>query len=183
MAAIAILAIFTAWINWRAKALEIGYRGRNAASQLTGKPAAEFALESLEGPTISFRDYRGKTLVISFWASWCGPCRMELPLLVEFYRQTHKQESDFEIIAISIDTTRSDAERAAKSLKLPFPVLLDADSRVAEAYLVNSIPTMFVIDKSGTITYSDTGFRIGFDILLAQKLGLKNYTPVAGGRK
>jgi peroxiredoxin len=182
-AAIVILALFTAWINWRAKALEIGYRGHHIASQLTGKPAPEFAMESLKGPKISLNDYHGKTLVISFWASWCGPCRMELPLLAEFYRQTHNQESDFEIIAISLDTTRDAAERAAKSLKLPFPVLLDADSRVADAYLVDRIPAMFVIGKSGTITHSETGFRMGFDILLAQQLGLTNYIPVTGGHK
>lgn len=181
--ALAALAVFTAWITWRAKTIELGTHGHNAPSALVGKPAPEFAVESLDGRRISLADYRGKTLVVTFWASWCGPCRMEMPVLARFYRQTHKAGSDFEILAISIDETKDAAASAAKSLKIPFPVGMDSDSRVADSYGVESIPMLFVADKTGKVTYSNTGFAMGGDIALAMQLGIKNYSPVGGDEK
>jgi peroxiredoxin len=181
--ALCALAVFTAWITWRAKALELGTLGHNAPSVLMGKPAPAFAIQSLEGREISLGDYRGKTLVVTFWASWCGPCRLEMPVLARFYRQQHKPTSDFEILAISTDDAKDAAESAAKSLKIPFAVGLDADNRVADSYHVDAIPTLFVADKTGKIIYSNTGYEMTLDFMLAQQLGIKNYTPVTGGEK
>jgi peroxiredoxin len=181
--ALAALALFTAWITWRAKAIEIGSRWRNEPSALTGKPAPDFTLQSLAGARAALADYRGKTAVVAFWASWCGPCRMELPMLARFYRQNHKPDSAFEFLAISIDDSPEPAQSAAAALKIPFPVLLDADSSVAGAYGVESIPMLFVIDKTGKVAYSHVGFDVGIDFLLAQQLGIRNYAPIAGGNQ
>ncbi len=112
--AITALAVFTLWITWRAKAIEIGATPEGAASRLVGKQAPDFALETLDGQKVSLADYHGKTLVASFWASWCGPCRLEMPVLTKFYREQHKADSNFEILAISIDTKRDEAAAAAK---------------------------------------------------------------------
>jgi len=181
--AIGLLAVFSVWITWRAKTIELGNTHEGRSSQLVGKPAPAFALESLDGQKVSLADYRGKTLVTTFWASWCGPCRMELPVLVKFYNEQHKPDSNFEIVAISVDTETDDARKAAKSLKLPFPVLLDADSHASHDYSVDAIPTMFVIDRGGKVTSSHTGFSMGMDIMLANQLGIKNYSPTTGGSK
>jgi peroxiredoxin len=177
--------VFTLWITWRAKALEMGSSPEGTASRLVGKPAPDFALETLDGQKVSLADYHGKTLIASFWASWCGPCRLEMPVLTKFYRDQHKAGSNFEILAISIDTNKSDAEGAAKGLKMPFPVLLDPDSKASRTYQVDAIPTLFVIDPSGKVTFSHTGFSMGLDILLASQLGIKNYssTSSAGGTR
>jgi len=177
MAAIAALAAFTVWITWRAKALELGARHGNRPSALVGKAAPQFSLESLDGRRLSLADYHGKTLVVTFWASWCGPCRMEMPLLADFYQQSHNSGSDFEIVSISVDTEKSAAGNAAKTLKIPFPVLLDEGSHASDAYGVDSIPMMFVINKAGKITHSHVGFEPGLDILLAEQVGVKNYAP------
>lgn len=174
--AIAALAVFTVWITWRAKALEMGSRPEGTASQMLGKPAPDFALESLGGQKIALADYRGKTLVASYWASWCGPCRMEIPVLAKFYQRTHHADSNFEILAISVDRERDAAAGAAKSLKMPFPVLLDPESHTADAYKVDAIPTLFVIDKSGKVVFTHTGFTMGLDLMLAQQLAIKNYS-------
>lgn len=177
VAGIAALAAFTVWITWRAKALELGTRHHDTQSVLTGKPAPQFSLESLDGHRLSLADYHGKTLVVTFWASWCGPCRLEMPLLAGFYQQTHGSGSNFEIVAISVDSEKNAAANAAKTLKIPFPVLLDPDSRVSDSYGVDSIPMMFVIDKTGKVTHSHVGFEPGLDMLLADQVGVKNYTP------
>ncbi len=181
--ALAAVAAFTVWITWRAKALELGSHRHDAPSVLIGKPAPDFALESLDGHQVSLADYRGKKLVVTFWASWCGPCRMELPVLAKFYQQTHKPDSDFEVLAISIDTEKDAAQGAARTLKLPFPVLLDSDSRLSDTYHVEAIPMMFVIDKAGSVAQSHTGFEVGLDFILAQQLDIKNYTPLPGGKQ
>jgi peroxiredoxin len=169
--------VFTVWITWRAKAIEIGATPEGAASRLVGKPAPDFVLEALDGQKASLADYHGKMLVTTFWASWCGPCRLEIPVLTKFYREQHKADSNFEILAISIDTNKSDAEAAAKGLKMPFPVLLDLNSKASRTYQVDAIPTLFVIDRYGKVIFSHTGFSMGLDILLAQQLGIKNYSP------
>jgi len=102
--AIALLALFTIFMTWRVKRLEKSVLERTSASLMISRSAPEFALPALSGDTVSLADYRGKkTLVVSYWASWCGPCKVELPELREFYKRYHKADANFEILAISID--------------------------------------------------------------------------------
>lgn len=180
-AALAALAVFTVWITWRAKAIDTGLGGHGGqAAALDGKTAPKFYLTALDGRAVSPADFRGKKLVVTFWASWCGPCRMELPALAKFYQQTHKGNPDYEIVSISVDDDRASAESAATQLKVPFPVLLDPTSRTLQAYGVDAIPALFVIDKDGKVLHGQVGLAPGFEFILAQQLGIKNYNPMAG---
>jgi peroxiredoxin len=182
--ALAALAAFTVWITWRAKVIETSLGGHaRQVSALDGKPAPAFQLTSLDGRTISAADFRGKRkLVVSFWASWCGPCRMELPALARFYRRTHKADADYEMLAISIDDDRAAAETAATQLKIPFAVLLDPHQTASRPYGVEAIPALFVIDKDGKVIRGQEGFESGFEFALAEELGIKNYNSMAGAK-
>jgi peroxiredoxin len=174
VAAIAVLMAFTIFITWRVKRLEKSVLSRTAASVMISKSAPEFTLAALNGDTVSLADYRGKkTLVVSYWASWCGPCKVELPELREFYNRYHKADANFEILAISIDEQKADAEKYAAAEKLPFPVLFDPQSKTADAYSVEGIPTMFVIDKDGKIVHAHAGLEQAMQIQLMGELGLK----------
>jgi peroxiredoxin len=174
VAAIAVLVAFTIFIAWRVKRLEKSVLSRTAASVMISKSAPEFTLAALNGDTVSLADYRGKkTVVVSYWASWCGPCKVELPELREFYQRYHKADANFEILAISIDEQKADAEKYAEAEKLPFPVLFDPQSKTAEAYSVEGIPTMFVIDKDGKIVHAHAGLEQAMQIQLMGELGLK----------
>ncbi len=176
--AIAALAVFTVWISWRAKALERSLNSIKQETALLHKPAPDFTLKALDGRTVSLADFHGKQkLVVSFWASWCGPCRMEMPALREFYKQAHKAGADFELVAVSIDDDRSAAEGYATGAKIPFPVLWDAAKTASDAYGVDGIPQVFVIDKDGTVTFGQTGFEPALEFVLANALGIKNYKP------
>jgi len=176
--AIVGLVLFTVWITWRAKTIEAGFaRNPSAHHPAHGTPAPAFRLPALDGRSVALADYRGRNVVITFWASWCGPCRMEMPILRAFYERTHKQDADFEILAISTDSAREDAATAATELKIPFLVLHDTDGKISDQYGVNAIPTLFVIDKRGFVSYSRVGLDMTMEIMLAQQLGIKNYSP------
>ncbi len=177
--AIAALVVFTIWITWRAKVLESGSQPGGQSFALLRKPAPDFSLPTLDNRTISLADYRGKKLVVSFWASWCGPCRLEMPVLRSFYERAHKPGAEFDFLAISLDEDRGAAERAANQMKLPFPIVLDPEQKTAGTYGVYGIPTLFVIDKGGRVAYAGAGFNPALEVILAAQLGIdpKTITP------
>ena len=180
--AIALLALFTIFITWRVKRLEKSVLERTSASLMISRSAPEFALPALSGDTVSLADYRGKkTVVVSYWASWCGPCRVELPELRAFYKRYHKADANFEILAISIDEEKADAEKYAAAEKLPFPVLFDPQSKTADAYSVEGIPTLFVINKDGKIVHAHAGLVQAMQMQLMGELGLKYSDMETGG--
>ena len=177
-----VLAIFSVWITWRAKMLETGETSRASTPVLIGQIAPDFQLTSLDGRIVSLADYRGKKkVVVSFWASWCGPCRIEMPELRKFYQSTHKDDASYEFLAISIDEERAPAETAAKEDKLPFPVLMDIGGKIARVYHVDAIPTLLVIDEQGKVAEGYTGLQPAIEVQLAGNLGIKNYLPQVGG--
>ena len=174
IAAIVLLAAFTIFSTWRTKKLEKSLLERTPASAMISKPAPDFSLQSLSGDTISLAGFRGKkAVVVAYWASWCGPCKIELPELKQFYEHFHKNNANFEILAISIDEEKSAAEKYAAAEQLPFPVLFDPQSKTASAYTVEAIPTTFVIDKTGKIIYAHTGMEQGMQFQLMSQLGIK----------
>ncbi len=176
------LVLFTVFITWRAKKIEKALASHDTISSLSGKPAPNFSLDSLDGHKVSLADYRGKKkVVISYWASWCGPCRVELPEMKRFYEKYHKDNSDFEFVAISIDDDRESAEDYAQKAKLPFPVLLDLGHEAADAYSVEAIPATFIVDKDGKVKQTQTGLDEAMEIKLAIELGIKMENGIAQG--
>lgn len=170
---IVLLAAFTLFITWRAKRLELKSTEAVESSRLIGKEAPEFSLDTLGGVPISLADYREKkSVVVTFWASWCGPCRLELPELAEFYKKHIDSQGSFEILAISIDDEAVDARDYASKANLPFPLLWDKTGSVARSYQVDSIPAMFVVNGEGKIIFATVGFYPGLDGILESKLGL-----------
>jgi peroxiredoxin len=174
-----VLTGITIPLSWKAKSLEKKLFGHGDESALLHKQAPDFQLTSLAGDPVALKGLRGKKVVVSFWASWCGPCRMELPDLQAFYEKYHADNKNFEIVAISTDDARHEAERYVREAKLTFPVLWDEHGVTQEAYGVDAIPTMFVIDEYGKVIQTDSGYSFGLEFKLASVLGLQ-VTPHPG---
>lgn len=181
IAALMALAAFTIFITWRAKLLEASINRIDKTMELLNKPAPQVTLAGLDGRRVSIADFRGKkALVVTFWASWCGPCRMETPILRDFYKKKAQANTDFEILAISVDDDREAAESAAAELRMPFPVLLDSAHAAATAYQVQSIPALLIVDKDGKVTYVKVGFDATLEMQLNAHFGIRNPFPVQG---
>jgi peroxiredoxin len=111
------------------------------------RPAPDFTLIDLDGNQVSLSQFSGKPVVINFWATWCMPCRIEMPHLIAAYEQ---EESDIVFLAIGVEDTESAVRRFAEEYSMPFTILLD-DGQVARDYRVRGIPVTFFIGRDGQI--------------------------------
>ncbi len=133
---------------------------------LVGKPAPNFTLTDLKGKKVSLASYRGKAVQLNFWATWCAPCKIETPWLIELQQKYAGQ--GFEILGVSFDDLNKDDPKSlakdtaeiakgAQALHIPYPVLIDGDS-IAKAYGdVDVFPTSFFVDRKGTIVAASVG--------------------------
>ena len=109
----------------------------------------EFSLPSLAGETQNLGALRGKVVFLNFWATWCGPCRLEMPSMEALYKQN--REKGLEIIAINCGEGRQEVQAFMKENGLSFPALLDEDGKVSSSYGIQAIPTSYIIDRNGNI--------------------------------
>ncbi len=118
-------------------------------------PAPQLVLENLEGETQSLADFQGDIVLVNNWATWCPPCKAEMPTLKQ-YHDTHAAEG-FTVIAVEAGDEKAEVLAFADSLKLTFPVWLDPDSASINAIRNGSLPNSYVIDRTGTVRYAWTG--------------------------
>jgi len=123
-----------------------------------GDPAPNFKLRDLNGQPVSLSEYRGAVVFINFWATWCGPCRVEMPAMESLYRLFDRH--DFEILAVSTDAQGVSVTKPfKKEMGLSFPILHDSDYRVGLAYGARTLPMTFLIDRRGIIVHKIFGAR------------------------
>ena len=121
-----------------------------------GNPALPIDVETTAGDRITLGSYRGKVLLVDFWASWCKPCRQEMPTVKSVYKEFH--EKGFEILGISLDQSEASFEGYIEEQGITWPQIFDGKgwkSSVGQKYGINSIPATFLIDRKGTIRYRD----------------------------
>ena len=132
-----------------------------ASSDLEGRPAPDFALKSSTGDNLRLSEYRGDVVMINFWATWCGPCRQEMPLLEELYGRY--QRVGFNLLGVNIDDDSGRAMRMAEELGVSFPVLFDARKEVSKLYEVEAMPVTVLVDREGTVRYVHHGYKPGYE--------------------
>jgi thiol-disulfide isomerase/thioredoxin len=119
--------------------------------------AEGFTLEDLRGSMMSLKDFRGKVIFLNFWASWCGPCRIEMPAM-ELLWQVF-QDDDFVILAVDVKEERDTVSSFIEKNDYTFPVLLDSRGKVASMYDLRAYPTSFLIDREGRVVGKAVGAR------------------------
>jgi len=121
--------------------------------------APQFTLKSLDGKTVKLSDYKGQVVMVNFWASWCSPCREEMPLLEQIHKKYKK--AGFTILGVTIDENVKDAAKFIKKSPVSFPILLDTTSEVAERYKNQAMPSSYFIDRKGNIAHVHRGYKAG----------------------
>ncbi len=180
-----ILAAFVwaGWANWeyRRQAAErrlamqaaqvqlvpAGGSSSAQASPLDGKPAPEFTLEDLGGKKVSLASYRGKAVLVNFWATWCGPCKLETPWLVELRNKYAAQ--GFEVLGVNSEgddakpgsvawtQDKTAIEKFAAQQRIPYPVLMNGDSLAKPYGGLDNLPESFFVDRKGVVVASQVG--------------------------
>ena len=136
-----------------------------------GSPAANFDLEAASGKTIQLSDMEGRPVLVNFWATWCGPCQVEMPLLQEYYE---RYNPNLEVLAINYDESIGEIKPYMEKLGLTFPVLLDPGGKTADLYQVKGFPTSYFIDRDGFVR----GVYVG---ILSKKVIEENLKKIGVG--
>jgi len=146
-------------------------RGNAKPGQTKGQPAAEFALQSLEGRQVRLADFRGKAVLLNFWATWCQPCKIEMPWFEELQKQYGPQ--GLQVVGIAMDDVGKDEiAKFAKEMGVNYPILLGTES-VGDAYGgVQFLPSTFFIDRDGKIVDHIFGLKSRSEIEDDIKLSL-----------
>jgi len=124
-----------------------------------GHPAPDFTLPTLDGKMARLSAFRGKKAVlINFWATWCAPCRLEMPTMEKAYQKC--KGKGLEILAVSVDAgPKSAVKNFMDELGLTFPALLDPEMKVLQLYRLFAVPASFLLDKQGVIRFKELGYR------------------------
>ena len=132
-----------------------------ASSDLEGKAAPDFALKSSTGENLRLSEFRGDVVMINFWATWCGPCRQEMPLLDELYARYERV--GFNLLGVNIDDDSRRAMQMIEELGVDFPVLFDARKEVSKLYEVDAMPVTVLVDREGKVRHVHHGYKPGYE--------------------
>lgn len=126
-----------------------------------GQAAPDFEYTLADGTTHTLSQLRGKKVLLNFWATWCGPCRQEMPHLNKLYEKY--KASGFVLLGVNVDDDTAQAAGVASKLGVTFPVLPDADKRVSRQYDLSAMPSTVLIDRDGRVRYLHRGYQSGYE--------------------
>ena len=124
-------------------------------------PAPAFSLPDKSGSPVSLDDFDGQVVLLNFWASWCGPCREEMPLLVELHQRY--AELGFTMLGINVEEDSAAADNFLRTVPVSFPILYDRENSVSKLYDVIAMPSTVLIDRDGQVRYIHHGYEPGYE--------------------
>jgi peroxiredoxin len=133
-----------------------------------GATAPDFTVDTPGGGKLKLSDLKGKTVVLDFWATWCGPCRVELPHLARLHDKY--RGSGFLLLGVNIDEDSNAAKALASKMGLTFPVLLDSKKEVVGSYDLNAMPATVLIDRDGRVRHLHRGYKDGVEQVYEQQV-------------
>ena len=132
-----------------------------ASSSLEGQAAPDFVLKSSGGENLRLSEHRGDVVMINFWATWCGPCRQEMPLLDDLY--SRYERVGFTLLGVNIDDDSRRAMQMIEELGVSFPVLFDERKEVSQLYDVEAMPVTVLVDREGNVRHVHHGYKPGYE--------------------
>lgn len=130
-----------------------------AAGVSLQEEAPDFTLKSLEGSNLRLEEYRGDVVLINFWASWCGPCRQEMPILDKLHQRY--EDAGFAVLGVNVEGEAAPAQKIVDKTNVTFPVLIDEGQDVSERYALEAMPSTVVVDRDGKVRYIHRGYKPG----------------------
>jgi thiol-disulfide isomerase/thioredoxin len=124
-----------------------------------GAPAPSFLLNSMAGKAVSLDSLKGQIVLVNFWASWCGPCRKEMPILEQLNRQYRGK--GVTLVGVNVEPDSAAATDWLKATPVSFPILFDVDSKVSKLYQVEGMPNTVILDRKGNVRYIHRGYKPG----------------------
>ena len=132
-----------------------------AVATKIGDMAPNFTLKADTGKNLRLSEYRGEVVMINFWATWCGPCRQEMPVLNELYQRY--RPVGFTLLGVNIDDQSASASKMARRLGVGYPIVFDAQKAVSRLYDISAMPTTVMVDRDGKVRYLHRGYLPGFE--------------------
>lgn len=145
--------------NWLRAALMSATLAVSSVVGASASVAPGFTLPSRSGDMVSLDSLKGQVVMINFWASWCGPCRQEMPLLDQMYKRY--SSLGFTLLGVNVEADAKDAEKWLAKTPVSFPILLDKENKVSKLYDVNAMPSTVFIDRKGNLRYLHRGYKPG----------------------
>ena len=137
----------------------IALAAANVGAVTLQQDAPDFTLKSLEGSNLRLNEYRGQVVLINFWASWCGPCRQEMPLLDRLH--SRYEDTGFAVLGVNVEGVVEPAMDIVQKTNVTFPILIDDGQRVSELYNLQAMPSTVVVDRDGVVRYIHLGYKPG----------------------
>ncbi|MBI3368671.1 MAG: TlpA family protein disulfide reductase [Burkholderiales bacterium] len=134
----------------------------------TNAAAPDFTLRALDGPNLHLAEQRGRVVLVNFWASWCGPCRQEMPQLNKLHDKY--RSAGLVMLGVNIDDDPRSAAELARRYDIRFPVLLDTDKAVVKRYDLGAMPATVLIDRDGRVRQLHRGYREGLELTYDQQI-------------
>lgn len=147
---VSILALFTALsVSWSVNALTVG------------QPAPDFTLKNMQGENQRLAEQKGQIIVLNFWASWCGPCRKEMPALQAL--QDKYSDLGVAVWGVNVEQENQAGRDFISEIKVDFPIFFDDSNSISANYQVEAMPTTVLIDRNGDVRYVFKGYRTGYE--------------------
>ena len=147
--------------RWLIGAMLATSAGLGSAAVTPAALAPDFTLRSSDGPNLRLNEQRGRVVLVNFWATWCGPCRQEMPHLNRLYEKY--RASGFVLLGVNVDDDARNAIGLATKLGVKFPVLLDTEKKVSQLYDLSAMPATVLIDKDGRVRFLHRGYQAGYE--------------------
>ncbi|HTY48626.1 MAG TPA: TlpA disulfide reductase family protein [Steroidobacteraceae bacterium] len=157
-----------ALLRWLRAALPALLAVWATAAMAADAPAPVFNLPARDGTIVDLAKLRGQVVMINFWASWCGPCRQEMPLLEKIYEQYHK--FGFTLLGVNVEPDSAAAAGFLKQTPVTFPILFDTKSLVSNLYNVSGMPSSAFIDRQGNLRLLHEGYKPGDENLYLDQI-------------